>query len=111
MRTPEEIMADVRLESEAIGAALERTRAQGLAVQARLERAHAVWLDTADAGQALETLRLGWLHSQDDLLVVKAAHAGALAYFVRLKDHIKKQIEKGERPPNDAIKTQAEGRP
>lgn len=98
MKTKEQIMAEVRAESEAVGLALEKTRAHGLPVADRLDDAHAVWLETGDKAKALEALRQAWLDSQDALLVVKEAHAGALDYFVRIKDSIKQQVEKGDLP-------------
>lgn len=99
MKPTIEISAEVKAECDAINEALHATRAHGLPVADRLDAAQAVWLETGDAGKAMNALKAAWMESQAALEIIEKAHVGALKYFVTLKNRIKAQIEKADLPP------------
>lgn len=94
----DEHMKKWRAEQDAIADIMVANRTSGLAICILLDNAQQVWLETGDKAKALDALRNAWLNSQDSLLVFEKAHAGALKYFVDIKDAIKRQIEGGVLP-------------
>lgn len=98
MKTREQISAEVRAECDAINQALHDTRHLGLPIADALDDAQITWLETGDKVKALDDLRLAWIKAQDGLVVIERAHKGALKFFVKIKDEIKKQIEAGDLP-------------
>ena len=91
---PDTSLENARVWCEDVNAVLAAHAERGFAMSRKLDAVHHAFLEHKDAARGLRELRDAWIFMQPDLEFFQAQHEGALEFFVRIKDQIKKMMEK-----------------